>query len=87
MKKALTTALDADRQYRAVTARSKILKVTRYVISMLAAYMLIIIFPQSLFAHEISYRNFKVHAGEPSASGAGKKAGTMIRIMLISSIT
>lgn len=35
------------------------------IISLVAAYLLLLSFPQVLFAHEVSYKNFTVHSREP----------------------
>lgn len=65
MKQAITSALNAYRQYRAAKAKSKIYKVFRYSLSALfAAYFLTICFPQYLFAHEVAHKNFKVYSRE-----------------------
>lgn len=66
MKKTLSSALDAYRQYRAVRSRSRAYRVLRYAFSSAAvAYVLLLNFPQALFAHEVSYRNFRVYSREP----------------------
>lgn len=65
MNRALKGALDAYRQYRAATG-SRFYRAARYlVLILLAAYLLAIIFPQLLLAHEIRYKSYTVHAGEP----------------------
>jgi hypothetical protein len=64
--KALMATLNAYREYRAVRAKSRAFKVVRYsVIAIVAAYLLTICFPQYLFAHQVSYQNFKVYSREP----------------------
>jgi hypothetical protein len=66
MKKVITSTLNAYRQYRAAKAKSKAYKVLRYsVTAAFVAYLLIICFPQYLFAHEVTYQNFKVYSREP----------------------
>jgi hypothetical protein len=66
MKKTITTALNAYRQYRAARARSKAYKVLRTTVMVIvAAYLFTISFPQYLFAHELSYRNFQVYSRQP----------------------
>ena len=66
MNKALASALAAYRQYRAAKAKSRVYKIARYLfVSMAAAYFLLLIFPQVLFAHEISHGNAAVYSREP----------------------
>jgi hypothetical protein len=57
---------------RAIYGRFKAIKAgrayksSRYIIvATLVGYVLLLTFPQVLFAHEISYRNFKVYSREP----------------------
>ena len=46
--------------------KSKLYRAFRYtVLSIAAAYLLLLIFPQVLFAHEVSYKNFTVYSREP----------------------
>lgn len=46
--------------------KSKLYRAGRYVfLSLAAAYLLLLIFPQVLFAHEVSYKNFTVYSREP----------------------
>lgn len=66
MKYFITSALAAYREYRRVKAKSRVFKITRNVIFLLcAAGVLLLSFPQLLFAHEISYKNFRVYSREP----------------------
>ena len=66
MRKLITPTLNAYRQYRAAKAKSKTYKVLRYfVTAVFVAYLLTICFPQYLFAHEVTYQNFKVYSREP----------------------
>src|SRR5882762_8819467 len=66
MKKALSSALYIYRQYQAATARSRSYKLLRYLlVSAVVAYVLLLSFPQVLFAHETSYKNFKIYSREP----------------------
>ena len=66
MNKTLSSALAAYRQYRAAKAKSKTYKVLRYVVaSAVVAYVLLLSFPQVLFAHKVSHKNFKVYSREP----------------------
>ena len=46
--------------------KSKLRRVGRYLfLSLAAAYLLLLNFPQVLFAHEVSYKNFTVYSREP----------------------
>lgn len=64
MKETWSSALAAYRQYRA--AKSKTYKVIRYMAaSAVVAYVLLLNFPQVLFAHEVSHKGFKVYSREP----------------------
>jgi hypothetical protein len=66
MKKALSSTLTAYRRYKAAKANSKAYRTVRYfVFAVVVAYILLLSFPQVLFAHEISYRNLKVYSREP----------------------
>ena len=66
MNKALSSALAAYRRYRAAKANSRAYRVLRYlVVSIVVSYVLLLSFPQVLFAHEISYRSFTVYSREP----------------------
>jgi len=66
MKKALASTLAAYQQYRTVKANSRIYRIGRYLfVSIAVAYFLLLIFPQVLFAHEISYGNATVYSREP----------------------
>lgn len=66
MKKALCSALAAYRRYKAAKASNKAYRIVRYLlVSATIAYVLLLSFPQVLFAHEISYRDLKVYSREP----------------------
>lgn len=66
MKRALSAALTAYRRYKAVKANSRAYRVSRYFfITIVVAYVLLLSFPQVLFAHEISYRSLTVYSREP----------------------
>lgn len=66
MKNTLSAALASYRQYRLAKANSRAYKILKYLfIVIAAAYFLLLIFPQPLFAHEVSYKNFKVYSREP----------------------
>ena len=66
MKDFLIKAFDAYKQYGNFKKHNKIYKVFRYTLTgIFAAYFLTLVFPQYLFAHEVSHKNFKVYAREP----------------------
>jgi len=66
MNKPLSFALAAYRRYKAAKANSRAYRALRYLfISVVVAYVLLLSFPQVLFAHEISYRSFTVYSREP----------------------
>ena len=66
MKNVLSSAIDAYRRYRAAKAKSKLYRSIRYVFfSLAAAYVLLLCFPQVLFAHQVTYKNFTVYSREP----------------------
>jgi len=66
MKTALTSALNSYREFRAAKARNRPYRVIRgLIVSLGTAYLLLLCFPQVLFAHEVSYKNFTVHSREP----------------------
>ena len=66
MKNQISSTIAAYRRYRATRARSRARTVLRYSsIAVVAAYLLLLCFPQILFAHVISYRDFTVYSREP----------------------
>jgi len=66
MNKALTSAIAAYRQYREAKNKSRAYRIFRYLLfAFVIAYLLLLCFPQVLFAHEISYGNFQVYSSEP----------------------
>lgn len=66
MRNALHSALDLYRQYRQARVNSRAYRTIRYlVLSIVGAYILLLSFPQVLFAHEMSYKNFEVYSREP----------------------
>jgi hypothetical protein len=66
MKTALSSALSSYREFRAAKARNRPYRIMRnVVVSLCAAYLLLLSFPQVLFAHEVTYKNFKVYSREP----------------------
>jgi hypothetical protein len=66
MNKALTSALTSYREFRAAKARNRPYRVIRgLIVSLVTAYLLLLCFPQVLFANEVSYKNFTVYSTEP----------------------
>ncbi|MBA4184498.1 MAG: hypothetical protein H0X49_10885, partial [Acidobacteria bacterium] len=66
MKKILSSTFNAYRKYRTFTKQSKTYKAVKYsLVTIFAAYGLILIFPQVLFAHKISYKNFNLYSRQP----------------------
>ena len=66
MRRKLSSALTAYRQYRALKAQSRAYKAFRYVAaSVTLAYIFLLCFPQALFAYETTHNNFKVYSREP----------------------
>jgi len=66
MKQLLSFAIDAYRRYKAARAKSRAFKVLRYsIISVVLCYVLLLCFPQVLFAHVVSYRNFTIYSRQP----------------------
>lgn len=66
MKKTLASFLNAYREYRVAKAKSKAYRALRNVIiAAVVGYLLLLSFPQVLFANEISHGNFKVYSREP----------------------
>ena len=66
MNNALSSAFDAYRRYRAAKAKSKLYRTGRYVFfALVAAYVLLLCFPQVLFAHQVAYKNFTVYSRAP----------------------
>lgn len=56
---------DAYREYKAITEHP-VYRVFRYGLYVICtAYLLTLIFPQYLFAHTVSHKNFKVYARQP----------------------
>lgn len=61
--KIINSAFNAYRKYRKFTKTNKKHKAVSYsVMVILAVYCLILVFPQFLFAHEVSYKNFNVYS-------------------------
>ena len=66
MKKFFNSAFGAYRAYRSFKKTNRVFKVFRYGVSVIfAAYFLTLVFPQYLFAYEVSHKNFKVYARQP----------------------
>jgi len=66
MNDTLSSAFNAYRRYRAAKAQSKLYRTVRYLFfSLAAAYVLLLCFPQVLFAHQVTYKNFTVYSREP----------------------
>jgi len=66
MKNFLALSLDAYRQYRNFKKQNRVYKIFRYAFyGLFAAYFLTIAFPQYLFAHEVTHKNFKVYSRQP----------------------
>lgn len=66
MNTTVSSAFDAYRRYRAAKAQSKLYRTVRYLFfSLAAAYVLLLCFPQVLFAHEVTYKNFTVYSRQP----------------------
>lgn len=66
MRNALSSTLTTYRQYRAAKANSRAYRIVRYLfLSAAVAYVLLLSFPQVLFAHEISHGSFKVYSRDP----------------------
>ncbi|HKO61098.1 MAG TPA: hypothetical protein VJV03_08065 [Pyrinomonadaceae bacterium] len=66
MKKRLTSFINAYREYKLAKSKSKAYRALRNVIVIaVAGYLLLLSFPQVLFANEVSHGNFKVYSREP----------------------
>jgi len=66
VKRALSSARVAYRRYRAAKNSSRAYRVVRYTLfAGVATYVLLLSFPQALFAHEVGYKNFQVYSREP----------------------
>lgn len=66
MKKNLASSFAAYRQYRNFKKQNRVYKIFRYAFyGLFAAYFLTIAFPQYLFAHEVTHKNFKVYSRQP----------------------
>lgn len=66
MKTLFSSAVASYREYKAAKAKSKAYRITRNVIVLVGiAFILLLSFPQLLFAHEVSYKNLKIYSREP----------------------
>jgi hypothetical protein len=66
MNTALSSAFDVYRRYRAAKAKNKLYRTIGYFCySLTAAYVLLLCFPQVLFAHQVTYKNFTVYSRQP----------------------
>jgi len=66
VKKALFASFIAYRQFMTAKAKSRSYRIFRYlVVSSVVAYLLLLSFPQVLFAHERSYKNFQIYSTVP----------------------
>ena len=66
MNSALSSAWDAYRRYRAAKAKSKLYRTARYLfVGLAAVYVFLLCYPQVLFAHQVTYKNFTVYSREP----------------------
>lgn len=66
MKTTMSSALRSYREFRAAKRRNKPYKIVRGVLLLLtAAFILLLSFPQLLFAHQTTYKNFRVYSREP----------------------
>ncbi len=66
MRNTLQSVLNSYRKYRESRAKSRTYRTVRYLVFALAgAYIVLLSYPQILFAHETSYKNFEVYSREP----------------------
>jgi hypothetical protein len=66
MNKTISSVLTAYRSYRAAKASNRAYRITRNLFASAGiGYLLLLSFPQPLFAHEISYKNLTVYSREP----------------------
>jgi hypothetical protein len=66
MRQSLSSALSSYREFRAAKAKNKPYKIVRGVLLLItAAFLLLLSFPQLLFAHQATYKNFRVYSREP----------------------
>ena len=66
MKAFPASTFNAYQKYRAFSKRNKVYKAGKYLLTAIfAVYGSILVFPQVLFAHEVSHRNFRVYSRRP----------------------
>jgi len=66
MKQALQQLMTSYREYRQAKAKNRAYKVARAaLLAIVAAYLLLLSFPQVLFAHQMTYKNFTVYSRKP----------------------
>ena len=66
MKTFLSSAVASYREFKTARMKSKAYRITRNVILLAgAAFILLLSFPQLLFAHEVSYKNFTIYSQTP----------------------
>jgi hypothetical protein len=66
MNPALANLLSSYREYRLAKSKSRVYKVIRgAIITTVVGYVLLLSFPQVLFAHQITYKNFTVYSRKP----------------------
>lgn len=66
MKTFFSSAVASYREFKAARKKSKAYRITRNVIILAsAAFILLLSFPQLLFAHEVSYNGFKIYSQQP----------------------
>jgi hypothetical protein len=66
---ATSALVTAYRRYQAAKTRTGANRVLRLLPWMAAAYILLLCFPQVLFARELSYRNLRIYSREPLDNG------------------
>lgn len=66
MRHIWSSALSSYREFRTAKAKNKPYKIVRSVLLLVtAAFLLLLSFPQLLFAHQTTYKNFHVYSREP----------------------
>lgn len=66
MNSTLASILSAYRRYRSAKAESPTYRIVRYLlVTLVVGYILLLSFPQVLFAHQMSYGNVTVYSREP----------------------
>ncbi len=58
--------VNSYRELRAAKAKSKAYRIARYAFLLIAAaFVFLLVYPQVLFAHEVSYKNFTIYSRQP----------------------